>query len=107
MAQFKRDRKIIFLSPLTSIHNFSEIRSHGGPPEGEGLRHSIESSRGRSLCEIELKKSHDQPAVNGEEKCIPPNRMLKCTGCTFIYLYNDYNTANDYMLYTVCITKLW
>ena len=41
MAQFKRDRKIIFLSPLTSIHNVSEIRSHGGPPEGEGLRHSI------------------------------------------------------------------
>ena len=41
MAQFKWDRKIIFLSPLTSIHNFSEIRSHGGPPEGEGLRHSI------------------------------------------------------------------
>ena len=41
MAQFKRDRKIIVLSQLTSIHNFSEIRSHGGPPEGEGLRHSM------------------------------------------------------------------
>ena len=43
MAQFKRDRKIIFLSRLTSIHTFSEIRSHGGPPEGEGLRHSIQA----------------------------------------------------------------
>ena len=23
------------------MHNFSEIRSHGAQPEGEGLRHSI------------------------------------------------------------------
>ena len=41
MAQLKRDRKIIFLSPLTSMHNFSNIRSHGAQPEGEGLRLSI------------------------------------------------------------------
>ena len=34
MAQFKRDRKISFLSPLTSIHYFSEIRSHGAEVDG-------------------------------------------------------------------------
>ena len=34
MAQFKRDRKISFLSPLTSMHNFSKIRSH--TPEVSG-----------------------------------------------------------------------
>ena len=34
MAQFKRDPEIRFLSPLTSMHNFSEIRSHGAEVSG-------------------------------------------------------------------------
>ena len=32
---------MIFLSPLTTVDIFSEGRSHGDPPEGEGLRLSI------------------------------------------------------------------
>ena len=43
MAQFVQDKKNICLSPLTTVHIFSEIKSHGGPPEGEGLHLSIVS----------------------------------------------------------------
>lgn len=32
MGQFKQDQKIICLSPLTTKHISSEIRSHGGDP---------------------------------------------------------------------------
>ena len=35
MAQFKQDQKIFCLSPLTTVHIFSKIMSHGGPLEGD------------------------------------------------------------------------
>ena len=54
MAQFKRDQKNICLSPLTTVHIFSKIRSHGGLPEVAGLRLSmvIQSHFGTSLVRL-------------------------------------------------------
>jgi len=44
MAQFKRDRKIIFLSPLTSIQTFSEIRSHESHRKGRDFASLLRNS---------------------------------------------------------------
>lgn len=54
MAQFKGDKKIICHLPLNTVHIFSEIRSHGGPSEGEGLSIAMDNMR-KMLCFLKIK----------------------------------------------------
>ncbi len=74
-AQFIQDQKIICLCRLTTVQNFSELRSHGLDVEGRVLATPSNTSRGCCFFNEKEVFSHNKVRLNGGQEV---QKYCKC-----------------------------